>query len=113
MTALETVRQIARLRQLADLMLDARLMALRSASSARAASLERLAGLDQPAAATDLPDLAASGVELRYQRWADQRRAEINLTLARQTAAWIEARQSATVALGKADALRTLAKKRK
>jgi hypothetical protein len=43
-----------------------------------------------------------------YERWAEARRAEINLTLARQTAEWIEARDAARQAFGRADALRRL-----
>ena len=106
----EQRRQIDRLRTLGDLLLDARLAELQTAAAARAASLERLADLDRPAAATDLPTLAAAEVGMRYQRWADQRRADINLTLARQTAIWLEARQSAALALGKSQALDGLSK---
>lgn len=113
MTATDKSRKVARLCTLTDLLLDARLTHLQSAAAARAASLDRLADLDRPAAATDLPDLAAAEVGIRYQRWADQRRAEINLTLARQTAAWIEAREAAALAFGKSQALQGLAKKLK
>ena len=110
MTGPEKSRQLARLGTLTDLMLDARLADLRGAAAARDASLARLADLARPAAATDLPDMAAAEVEMRYQRWADQRRAEINLTLARQTAAWLDARQAATLAFGKSQVLDGLAR---
>jgi len=113
MTAAEKSAQIARLCTLTDLMLNASLTSLQSAAAARTASLDRLADLDQTTLATDLPNLALAEVEIRYQRWADQRRAEINLTLARQTAAWIEARQAAALAFGKAQALQGMAKKLK
>jgi len=113
MTGAETTRQIARLRSLTDVMLDVRLAELHAAAAARDASLDRLADLDRPAQATGLPDLAAAEVGMRYQRWADQRRAEINLTLARQTAVWIEARQAAALAFGKSQALEGLSKSRK
>ena len=113
MTGPDQARQINRLRTLSDLLLDARLSDLQAAAAARAASLERLADLDRPAMATDLPDLAAAEVGLRYQRWADQRRADINLTLARQTATWMDARQEAALAFGKSQALDGLSKKLK
>lgn len=111
MTAAGKSGQIARLRPLADMLLEARLTALQAAAAARAASLDRLADLERAAPATDLPDIAAAEVGMRYQRWADQRRAELNLTLARQTAAWIEARQAAAQAFGRSQALRGLADK--
>jgi len=52
-------------------------------------------------------------VSMRYQLWADQRRAEINLTLARQTATWLEARTEAAQAFGKSQALEGLSRKLK
>jgi hypothetical protein len=103
--------QIDRLCTLGSLLLEARLAALQSAAAARAASLARLADLDRPAPGCDLPEIAAAEVGLRYQRWADQRRADINLTLARQTAEWIEARQEAALAFGKSQVLQGLAKR--
>ena len=48
------------------------------------------------------------GAVQAYGRWADARRAEINQVLARQTGQWIEARDAAKIAFGKADALRRL-----
>lgn len=111
MTRHDTADRITRLRSLADLLLEVRLSELQTAAAARAASLDRLADLDRTSQPTDLPDIAAAEVELRYQRWADQRRADINLVLARQTADWIEARSAAGLAFGKAQALQGLAKK--
>ena len=100
--------QIAQLQVLSQLMLDARLADLHAASRLRAESLARLEALAAPAVATDLSDLAAAEVGLRYQRWADQRRAEINLTLARQTADWIEKRATAARAFGQTEALKAV-----
>ena len=45
---------------------------------------------------------------MRYQLWADQRRSDINLTLARQTVTWTEARQDAARAFGRDQALNRL-----
>ena len=90
------------------LMLDHKLAALTRAAAAREESKARLAGLSQPPAETDLPLAAAAQTSLLYERWAEARRAEINLTLARQTAEWIEARDAARQAFGRTDALRRL-----
>ena len=102
------------LRPLVDisrLMLDHRLAALTRAAAAREESKARLAGLSQPSAETDLPLAVAAQASLLYERWAEARRAEINLTLARQTAEWIEARDAARRAFGRADALRRLSER--
>jgi hypothetical protein len=50
---------------------------------------------------------------VRYQHWADLRRAEINLVLARQTVDWMEARGAAQSAFGRAEVLRQLQIKHK
>lgn len=101
--------QLLSLGVLADLMLDSRLSALRAAAEARGASLTRLETLNAPPAATDLPAVAEALAGLAYQRWADARRAEINLVLARQTAEWMEARDAARLAFGRKRALQALA----
>jgi hypothetical protein len=104
-----------RMAQLADLgamILDRRLADLERAARARADSRARLAGLDLPPAETDLPPVAAAQAGLRYQVWADARRAEINLLLARQTAEWLEAQDAARLAFGRAKALERLAGRR-
>jgi hypothetical protein len=104
-----------RLRRLAGLgamIRDIRLTALQRAAAARAESRARLAGLDLPPVATDLPPLVAARAELAYQVWADARRAEINLVLARQTAEWQEAREAARLAFGRAAVLDRLSRRR-
>ena len=95
---------LARLAGLAQMMLDHRLAGLRAAAAAKAKSEARLAGLEQPSA-PDLGPVAEAEVRLRYERWADARRSEINLALARQTLAWIEAREDAAQAFGRAQVL--------
>jgi len=89
-------------------MLDHKLAALTRAAAARDESKTRLAGLSRPLAETDLPLAAAAQAGLLYEHWAEARRAEINLTLARQTVEWIRARDAARQAFGRADALRRL-----
>lgn len=102
--------QIRRLGQLSGLILDIRLSELHAAARARAESLARLAGLDAPQA-TDLAPIAAAQAGLLYERWAEGRRAEINLLLSRQTAVWLEAQTSARQAFGRSEALQSVRKK--
>lgn len=104
--------QIARLQQITQLMLDARLNDLEVAARAKAESQARLAGL-QGGCAEDVSAVAAAQAEMLYQRWADARRAEINMTLARQTAEWMEAREAARCAFARTEALRALAAKQR
>ncbi len=93
--------KLAQLHEVSQLLLDVRLLALDKAARARQASLDRLADLNRPAPPTDLNPIAAGEVAMRYQSWADQRRAAINLDLARQTAEWSEARLDAAQAFGR------------
>lgn len=93
--------KLGQLRQVSQLMLDIRLLALERAAQARQASLDHLAELNRPIPPTDLNPIVAGEVAVRYQFWADQRRSDINLTLARQTADWVEARQNAARAFGR------------
>ncbi len=102
-------QDLHRLKELADLMLDVRLQALRATADAKAKSEAALGALARPADKTDdLVGASAQLAALAYGRWANARRAEINQVLARQTGQWIEARDAAKIAFGKADALRRL-----
>lgn len=101
-------RSLVPLAGISRLMLDQKLAELDRAARACAESRARLAGLAAPAVETDLPLPVAAQAGLLYDRWADARRAEINQTLARQTARWIEARDAAARAFGRAEALRRL-----
>ena len=100
--------KLLQIKALSQLVLDGRLNALERAARARQQSLDHLAALNHPIAETDLPAMVAGEVVMRYQHWADQRRSDINLTLARQTAEWVEARQSAAQAFGRDQALQSL-----
>jgi hypothetical protein len=104
-------RDIARLEELARLMLDHRLARLSDIAAQRDRSRIQIAALSDLSDPADLPSMAAEQVSLRYQQWADTRRSELNAVLARQTAEWIEARQEAQHAFGRAEALRTVAKR--
>jgi hypothetical protein len=104
-----TRHELERLEGLANLVLDQRLAHLRQAADAKAQSEAALASLSASwPRDSDLIGASAELAELAYSRWADRRRAEINVILARQTHLWLEARQAASLAFGKVDALRRL-----
>jgi hypothetical protein len=102
-------KDVAALQGLARLMLDHRLSLLRSAAERREQSRRQIVALDGVEPAADLPPVTAGQVALRYQLWADARRSELNMVLARQTAEWIAAREAASLAFGRAEALRGIA----
>lgn len=100
---------LTRLQQISTLLLDARLARLTATARAKRQSEDHLERLSKPAAAPeDFPAIAGQLATLHYQRWAEGRRADINLTLARQTAEWIDARESAREAFGRAEAVEKL-----
>lgn len=105
---MKDAEKLARLAGLARMALDLQLAALRKAAEARQASLDRLADLERPEMPTDLSPTVVGEVSVRYQRWADHRRAEINQILARQTVTWGEAREAAGLAFGRNEALAAL-----
>ncbi|QUS35927.1 hypothetical protein [Falsirhodobacter algicola] len=98
-----------RLTRIADLLLQSRLARLRESAAARDRSRMALTALDVPRREGD--PVAEAQIALRYQSWADARRAEINLTLARQTADWLRAQEEARIAFGKVQVLRQMRKK--
>jgi hypothetical protein len=105
-------QQLAKLGQLSNLLLDSRLAVLQAAARAKLESEAQLAGLTAPQPlAEQISDIAAALAGLNYQRWADARRAELNMLLARQTVTWMEARESAREAFGKKQALGGVATK--
>lgn len=102
-------QDLTRLHQISQLLLETRLARLTIAAQARQQSEAQLASLEVPPVRQDeLPEVAAQLASLNYQRWAETRRVEINLALARQTAEWIEARDAACLAFGRAQVLQTL-----
>lgn len=103
---MKSVEKVARLSRLAQMVLDRDLARLAAAARAKAASEANLADLAKPQDTSGLAPVAAHHAELRWQKWADARRMEINIQLARQTAEWLNARQSARTALARSEALR-------
>jgi len=100
------MKRIDRLQQIAGLILDTRLAEVQAADRARQESLSHLQALrvSQPVVA----DVVAAQVGLRYEQWADMRRGQINMALARQTVTWMEAQDRARSAFGRAEVLRKL-----
>jgi hypothetical protein len=104
-------KDLSQLAELAQLMLDHRLGTLKSNSERLEQSRMQLSALNQTDEPVDLDPVTAVKVGLDYERWADVRRAELNLVIARQTAAWLEARGEAQTAFGRVQALRGLAER--
>ena len=71
----------------------------------------QLNAISAAAAPADLSPVTAGVVGLAYQRWADIRRSELNAVMARQTAAWIDARAEAAIAFGRTQAMRGIGDK--
>jgi hypothetical protein len=100
-------KELAALGRIAGLIRDLHLADLARANAARQASLDMLAGLE-PKPAVGLDAIAEAQAGLRYQIWADQRRAEIEPMLLRQTKTVNDATDVARQAFGRAEVLRTL-----
>ena len=98
-------KDLARLGQISQLILDVRLASLHLAAQKRQHSLDLLAELNRPMPQDALSLVAAHQAELRYQRWAEMRRADINPILARQTAEMLAARDEAGQAFGRNQAV--------
>ena len=101
--------RLDRLVQVSALKRDLALADLSKAALARDRSRAQLAALDRESPPTDLPALADQQVRLAYRHWADRRRAELNLILARQTVDWLARRDAAAQAFGRAEVLGKLA----
>lgn len=106
-------RDLLRLSELAQLALDHRLERMKTTSIRLDQSRTQLAAINEISAAADLSFLAGARAELTYQPWADHRRSELNLVIARQTAEWLCARDEARTAFGRLSALRGLAKSKR
>lgn len=104
--------KITQLKLLSDLIFDQHSAKLQACAAARGASLQRLADL-RVTAQTELDPITQAQSMIRYERWADARRADINVVLARQTVDWMEARTAAKMAFGRAEILRQLQTKSK
>ncbi|MGP3696748.1 hypothetical protein [Rhodobacter sp. NSM] len=98
---------IEKIAALTRMVLDLRLAELSRVARQRQECLDRLQALEA-APVDDIDPIVAARANLRYQAWADGRRAEINLTLARQSADWTKKSASARTAFARSEALRLL-----
>jgi len=96
------------LQRLARMCLDRDLANLRKSADAKEALYDRLADLE-PRPATGFDPVTAARVAIMHQIWADARRAEINVSLARSIALWLEARSVASKSFGRWQVLSKLA----
>ena len=87
---------------------DREMACLRAAHLAREASEARLADLAKPMPTPDIDPITAALTEIRWQRWADRRRAEINVQLARQIVECDRMRERACHAFARSAVLRRL-----
>jgi hypothetical protein len=102
-------KDLKRLAEVAQLMLDHRLGQLHGAAAELERSRMQLTAINEAGRPADLEPVTAGKVALTYDRWADQRRSELNLVIARQTVGWMEARSEAQTAFGRVQALQGLA----
>ena len=96
-----------RLVAVAGAMRDRDLAALRAAGKAREETRALISAIDPAAAASD-DDPAAQVNALRYRLWAEGRRRDLNIALARQTADWLNCRAAAAQSFGKAAVLEAM-----
>lgn len=89
------------MRHLTALILEAEQTRLRKLASDRDLTLAQLARMESLPEATGLDPLADARADLAYQRWAEVRRRDLMIVLARQTAEWREAQESLRRAFGR------------
>ncbi len=97
------------LQRISTLVKDIHLADLRRAEAERAELLDRLAALGAPAPmAADLPPAVAAEVAMRYDRWAELRRREIEQALTQKAVECDALRARARLSLGRDQALAQL-----
>jgi hypothetical protein len=102
--------KLARLEQISRLLRDIGLSKLQQTALERQKSLDALARLDGVTSG-GADGLLEANVRLRYERWADMRRRDINLQLAEQTAKWLDAKRAARHDFGRYESLQKLSSK--
>lgn len=105
--------RLPQLQKISHLVKDLHLAALRRAEAERAALLDRIATLQQrPTAPEDLPPAVAVDVAMRYDRWAELRRREIEAALRTKAAECDALRDRARLSVGRDETLTKIALKR-
>lgn len=96
-------QDIARLRALSEMVLESRLSELRVKALQRQTTIDKLNALRAPAPILDdQSGICDALAALNFQIWAESRRTDLSQTLARQTAIWLDSRDLARQAFGKA-----------
>jgi hypothetical protein len=108
-TVMKDAARITAIAQINELALDQRLSALKAARMARTTTQARIAALDVTEFETGCSVMATAQVALLYQAWSEDRRTQLNLQLARQKVAELEADTAARTAFSKKIALQGLA----
>ena len=102
--------QLQRLETIAGLLKDGALSDLARASQACEATRQKLRDLAAPMPAeSSLPVAALEQAALRYQRWSEPRRMQLNEQLALQIATRLECERIARRSLGRAEVIGKLA----
>lgn len=96
------------LKQIADLLSERDIARLSKAQNQKAQTEGLLRALDQTHEPTNLALAASAKVVERYGHWTSNRRIALNQQLARDTAAWLGARDAAQQAFGRAEVLKKL-----
>lgn len=99
--------KLSKLVRIAGMLRDKRMHALKCASAERNRTRSLLQNLAH-GKPEEPQTIAEAQATLRYNRWADVRRAEINVVLAAKTAEWLQARSDAERALGQAEVLKKI-----
>ncbi|MEZ5910866.1 MAG: hypothetical protein R3D84_00530 [Paracoccaceae bacterium] len=103
---------MARLADLAQMLSDAQMVRLRKSAEAREEAERALARLDSladpPADSGAFMGASMEQAGFRFQLWADRRRAEVNTLLARRKAQYLQDRDGAARAFGRAMAVSRL-----
>ena len=101
--------RLPELKRLSGLIRDLRLTELRRAEAERQTLRDRIALLNErPPVPEDLPPQVAAEVVLRYERWAERRRREIEAALTRKAKECESLKAEARVAVGRDGALARL-----
>ena len=104
-----SLKRLNRLMALSAIKRDMDLAELARLAAARTETRTRLEALRNSVNAPVAADPVLMSVQQRHRLWAEAQRAELNMALARQQAAWLEARDRTRRSFGRASVLERLA----
>lgn len=107
----KSAARLSALLKLAEIKRDQKLRVIADLAAARAATLHEIERLNPPIAlSTDDPKVWC--VTLQHNQWTEALRSTLNMRLARQTGAWLLARDGVAKAVGQHEVLRQITKDR-